>query len=183
MPYRHLLARATDQLPIFTRSTSTSQKCNTPSSSSTAAALVAPAVAQNGVPDGYSWAVSGWSAGTARSGSSYDFNATGIKDGYLPGFKAYCGGDDVGCFKDCTLPEGETNEGTGPPFVSAKLRPNQQDQIAQVTLSLKFQCASCTDPATYNFTGTHDATYNQFSPDLSASEFEVVVDGLTGVAK
>lgn len=101
---------------------------------------------QNGIPDGYSWPVENWHAGCARGGCNYNFNVTGIKDGYLPGFKAYCSGPDTGFFKDCELLEGETNEGTGPPFVAAKLRPSQQDGVALVSVSLQFECESCSAP-------------------------------------
>lgn len=108
-----------------------------------AASLV---TAQNGLPDGYTWPVSDWYASCARGGCNYNFNVTGIKDGWLPGFKAYCQYYDAGYFTDCDLLEGETNEGTGPPFVSAKLRPNQGDGVAQVSVSLQFKCDSCTSP-------------------------------------
>ena len=109
-----------------------------------AAALVAPSMAlvipdvvsATGLPQYYHWNVTGWNAGCARAGCTYNFNVSGTIDNIYPGFKAYCNGDDTGYYKDCEILEGVSTSGT--PFVAASLRPNFGNGIATMSVSLSF---------------------------------------------
>ncbi|EME40825.1 hypothetical protein DOTSEDRAFT_136569 [Dothistroma septosporum NZE10] len=132
-----------------------------------AAALVAPSLAAalpvtfaapSGLPDNYQWSVENWYAGCARSGCSYNFNVTGASSGLYPGFKAYCSGADTGYYDDCEILGVLSDSGT--PFVAASLRPNFQNGIATMSVSLSFTDADSL--IIYNISGWHDATYNAF---------------------
>lgn len=110
-----------------------------------AAALIAPSLAAalpetfaapSGLPEGYQWSVENWHAGCARSGCSYDFNVTGTITPPYPGFKAYCSGSDTGYYANCEILEGVSTSGI--PFVAASLRPNFQNGIATMSVSLSF---------------------------------------------
>lgn len=88
------------------------------------------------LPEGYKWDVTNWTAGCARGGCTYDFNVTGAFANLYPGFKAYCSGKDTGYYQDCKILEDLTTSGV--PFVAASLRPNVQNGIATMSVSLKF---------------------------------------------
>lgn len=109
-----------------------------------AAALVAPSMAlvipdvvsATGLPQYYHWNVTGWNAGCARAGCTYNFNVTGHQDGVYPGFLAYCSGTDVGYFESCDILAGVSTSGT--PSASASLQPSVQDGNAHMAVSLSF---------------------------------------------
>lgn len=101
-----------------------------------AAAVPQAATSNTGLPANYTWPVENWHAGCARSGCSYNFNVTGVQDGLYPGFKAYCSGYDTGYYKSCEILNGTSTSGI--PFVAASLRPNFQNGIATMSVSLSF---------------------------------------------
>lgn len=103
---------------------------------SPAAAIPETTAAPSGLPEGYQWSVEDWHAGCAHSGCSYTFNVTGAISSPYPGFKAYCSGSDTGYYADCEILEGVSTSGT--PFVAASLRPNVQNSIATMSVSLSF---------------------------------------------
>ncbi|KAK5135753.1 hypothetical protein LTR08_004739 [Meristemomyces frigidus] len=126
----------------------------------------------------YRWQVTGWSAGCARSGCYYDFNVTGPEDGNIPCFQAYCSGDDVGYFKQCEILSGSSTSSI--PSVAAELdhyNTSTADGIAAMAVSLSFVDAD--SGARYNYTGHHNATYNQFAAPLES--FKIKPDSATAV--
>ncbi|KAF7197289.1 hypothetical protein HII31_01340 [Pseudocercospora fuligena] len=114
------------------------------------------------LPEGYSWSVENWHAGCARAGCNYNFNVSSEINNIYPGFKAYCSGYDTGYYSDCEILEGVSTSGT--PFVAASLRPNVQNGIATMSVSLSFTDSGT--GITRNISGWHDASYNAFVAPL-----------------
>jgi len=83
-----------------------------------AGALATPVLQarQMAIPGNWTWHVSGWSAGCARSGCYYDFNVTvPTVQGQIAGVKAYCSGYENGWYRKgnwyqgCRILEGVNN--------------------------------------------------------------------------
>ncbi|KAI1355144.1 hypothetical protein F5Y01DRAFT_270924 [Xylaria sp. FL0043] len=131
----------------------------------------------------YNWAVTGWSAGCAKSGCSYDFNITGAENltqyPKTPAFKAYCAGFGEGSpYRLCDrLDDGKTDA-----IVVAKLLPSNTTngtRHAKIQVSLKY--TDLDSPTTWwNFTGHADSVYNQFVAPLQ--NFTITPSEITGVA-
>jgi hypothetical protein len=81
-----------------------------------AGALAAPSLQarQMGLPSNWTWHVSGWEGGCARSGCYYNFNVPSV-DGIIGGVKAYCTGRENGWYRKgnwyepCQILEGANN--------------------------------------------------------------------------
>ncbi|KAG9229130.1 hypothetical protein BJ875DRAFT_508122 [Amylocarpus encephaloides] len=131
------------------------------------AAPTPEATTSNGVP--YTWSVTGWTAGCARS-CFYDFNITGNAFGEtptIPAFSAYCSGYDVGGdYKACDV----FDELPGKRGVVAKLLPAETGAGAHIQVSL--QWTDLEQPTV--------ATYNQFSSP--AESFTITPTEAWGVA-
>ncbi|KAI0974105.1 hypothetical protein F4678DRAFT_399347 [Xylaria arbuscula] len=132
----------------------------------------------------YDWAVTGWSAGCARSGCYYDFNVTGAENltqyPPTPAFKAYCSGDGEGSpYRLCQRLDDEDTDA----LVVAKLLPSNTTsngtRHARIQVSLKY--TDLYTPTTWwNFTGHADSVYNQFVAPLQ--NFTITPSEITGVA-
>lgn len=149
-----------------------------------AGALASPVLQtrQMDIPQDWSWHVSGWTAGCARSGCYYDFNVTvPTIEGQIGGVKAYCSGNENGWYRNgnwytnCQILEGVNNG------VAAKLSERESDDVASPgEILLSFEYAGYEDRPAYNFTGSHAAIYNQFT--APAQEFDVTPTEVTAVA-
>lgn len=94
------------------------------------------------IPQDWSWHVSGWTAGCARSGCYYDFNVTvPTIEGQIGGVKAYCSGNENGWYRNgnwytnCQILEGVNNG------VAAKLSERESDDVAspgEILLSFEY---------------------------------------------
>ncbi|KAL5318390.1 hypothetical protein ACEPPN_013450 [Leptodophora sp. 'Broadleaf-Isolate-01'] len=132
--------------------------------SATALAAPAPAPAPapqagTGVNDpAYSWSVTDWSAGCARSGCYYDFNISAPAYNDIPAFSAYCSGYTVGApFQPC----GINDDLPGNRGVAAHLLDAETGTGAHIEVSLAWVDLEQTDTY-YNYTGNATSTYNQF---------------------
>ncbi|KXT02951.1 hypothetical protein AC578_10599 [Pseudocercospora eumusae] len=114
------------------------------------------------LPQNYTWCVENWHAGCIQSGCTYNFNVTSTKQNLYPGFKAYCTGTDTGYYTNCELLEYVSTSGV--PSVAASLRPNVDNGIATMSVSLAFTDADT--GITRNISGWHDASYNAFVAPL-----------------
>ncbi|GAW17032.1 hypothetical protein EKO27_g4030 [Xylaria grammica] len=132
----------------------------------------------------YDWAVTGWSAGCARSGCYYDFNVTGVQNltqrPATPAFKAYCSGFGEGApYRLCDRLDEEDTDA----IVVAKLLPSNitanGTRSAIIQVSLKY--TDLETPTTWwNFTGHAASFYNQFSAPLQ--NFTITPSEIIGVA-
>ena len=98
-----------------------------------AAALASPLrTRQIEIPEGWTWQVTNWSAGCARS-CYYDFNVTvPTIEGQIGGVKAYCSGGEDAWYRNCRILEGVNNG------VSAKLSErNGSGSPAEIQLSFE----------------------------------------------
>lgn len=170
-----------------------------------AGALASPVLQarQIAIPENWSWHVSGWEAGCARSGCYYNFNVTvPTVEGQIGGVKAYCNGYENGYYRkgnwyqNCQILDGVNNG------VAAKLseRPAESDESStspqEILISFELgayedMCVDentesrrpqmlTTDSPAYNFTGSHKTIYNQFVAPLQ--EFDVKPTEVSAVA-
>ncbi|KAJ4351181.1 uncharacterized protein N0V89_006520 [Didymosphaeria variabile] len=148
-----------------------------------ASALATPVLQtrQMDIPANWTWHVSGWSAGCARSGCYYDFNVTvPTVEGQIAGVKAYCSGSENwyrlgNYYRNCQILEGVNNG------VSAKFSERTSDDgTPPQEIELSFELAGYEQRPAYNFTGSHETIYNQFV--APAQEFDVTPTEVTGVA-
>ncbi|CAN9342464.1 unnamed protein product [Alternaria alternata] len=148
-----------------------------------AGAITAPTTQteQPKIPSNWTWHVEGWSAGCARSGCYYDFNISVPSiEGEILGVKAYCSGYENGWYRKgnwyapCRILEGVNNG------VSAKFSERTSDTSGspdQILLSFEKAPYEPLNTTGYNFTGSHEAIYNQFvAPE---QEFDVTPTAVT----
>ncbi|KAG4420408.1 hypothetical protein IFR04_006424 [Cadophora malorum] len=145
-----------------------------------ATSLAAPTPAPQsgtGVNDpNYSWSVTGWSAGCARSGCYYDFNITAPAYNDIPAFSAYCsGGPEGAAFKPC----GVFDDLPGNRGVAAHLLEAETGTGAHIEVSLQWTDLEQTSTY-YNYTGNATSIYNQFVAPLQ--EFTITPSSAFGVA-
>ncbi|KAI0134685.1 hypothetical protein BJ170DRAFT_591646 [Xylariales sp. AK1849] len=142
-----------------------------------------PAAMKVEAVEGYDWEVTGWNAGCARAGCSYDFNVSGVATDNAPArpaFLAYCYGFGEGSpYQVCDL----LDDASVDRQVVAKLLPatksNVSDYITHIQVSLQY--TDLETPTTWwNFTGTGDAKYNAFV--APAMNFTIKPDTIFGVA-
>ena len=113
-----------------------------------ASALASPLqTRQMDIPANWKWHVTGWEAGSTRSGGYYNFNVTVPSvEGQILGAKAYCHGDENGYFRkgntyaNCQILEGVNNG------ISAKLGERESDESgAPKTFYISFTLAGYED--------------------------------------
>ncbi|KAI1639644.1 hypothetical protein F4809DRAFT_595019 [Biscogniauxia mediterranea] len=132
----------------------------------------------------YQWAVTGWSAGCAEAGCSYDFNITGTANETArparPGFKAYCSGEGEGVpYQECTRLDSDDK----PLRVVASLLSSNAttNGTRQAHIEVSMMHADPEAPTTfYNYTGDGYGTYNKFAAPVE--NFPIQVDSFFGVA-
>ncbi|KAH7128645.1 hypothetical protein B0J11DRAFT_578828 [Dendryphion nanum] len=130
------------------------------------------------IPENWNWHVTGWHAGCARSGCSYNFNVTiPTIENKILGVKAYCSGAevidgvnlDLNTYRNCQILEGVNNG------VSAKFGPRKDFQSGgpeKIFVSFTLGAYEAEGRPEYNFTGNAEAIYNAFVAPLR--EFDVV---------
>ena len=149
-------------------------------------ALASPVARQIAIPENWNWHVENWSAGCARSGCYYNFNITvPTVEGEIAGVKAYCSGGEQGydnsftipsVYQNCRLLEG-VNNGVAAKF---SLRENDGQGFGPKDIIVSFLYSGYEDRPAYNFSGSHEAKYNQFVAPLM--EFDITPTQVFGVA-
>ncbi|KAH6839904.1 hypothetical protein B0T12DRAFT_364043 [Alternaria alternata] len=149
-------------------------------------AMAGPVARQIAIPENWDWQVENWEAGCGRSGCYYNFNVTipTIK-GEIAGVKAYCHGYEQGydnsftvpsTYETCQLLEG-VNNGVAARF---SLRENDGQGFGPKEIEVSFLYAGYEDRPAYNFSGSHEARYNQFvAPQLN---FTITPTEVFGIA-
>ncbi|KAH6851533.1 hypothetical protein J4E91_010095 [Alternaria rosae] len=131
-------------------------------------AMAGPVARQIAIPEGWTWQVENWEAGCSRQGCYYNFNITvpSVPEGPA-GVKAYCHGYEQGydqsfmipsAYENCQLLEGVNNG------VAARLSEREHDGngFGPKEIEVSFEYGAYGDRPAYNFSGTHEARYNQF---------------------
>ncbi|CAI6337714.1 unnamed protein product [Periconia digitata] len=125
------------------------------------------------IPENWDWQVTNWEAGCSRSGCYYHFNLTVPSINNQLGVLASCRGYEQGydnsftipsVYEDCTTLAGRNNR------AAAKLGPRVHDGNGfgpkEIWVSFSYEAAE--GAPTYNWSGPHEAKYNQFvSPPLN----------------
>ncbi|KAI1344946.1 hypothetical protein F5Y15DRAFT_12495 [Xylariaceae sp. FL0016] len=132
----------------------------------------------------YDWDVTGWSAGCAESGCSYDFNITGAGNETSkpprPGFMAYCTGQGEGAdYQVCEQLDTEDNDARVVAKLLASNGTANGTGSAHIQVSLRYTDLE-TSTTWWNYTGDAFAPYNQFS--TPGEEFTIRPDEVFGVA-
>ncbi|KAF2645899.1 hypothetical protein P280DRAFT_465637 [Massarina eburnea CBS 473.64] len=149
-------------------------------------AIAGPVARQIAIPENWNWQVENWEAGCSRRGCFYYFNVTVPSiEGEILGVKALCSGSEQGydngftvpsTYAPCRLLEGVNNG------VAARLslRESNGTGFGPKEIDVSFLYAGYEDRPAYNFSGTHEAKYNQFvSPPLN---FSVTATKVSGIA-
>ncbi|KAL1794045.1 hypothetical protein ACET3X_007466 [Alternaria dauci] len=149
-------------------------------------AIAGPVARHTAIPENWNWQVENWEAGCSRSGCYYGFNVTiPTIEGKIAGVKASCVGYEHGydnsftipsTYEACELLEG-VNNGVAARF---SLRVKDGQGLGPREIDISFLWAGFEDRPAYNFSGTHEARYNQFvAPHLN---FTVTPTKVFGVA-
>ncbi|CAI9637823.1 unnamed protein product [Alternaria burnsii] len=149
-------------------------------------AMAGPVARQIAIPENWDWQVENWEAGCGRSGCYYNFNVTvPTIQGEIAGVKAYCHGYEQGydnsftvpsTYETCQLLEG-VNNGVAARF---SLRENDGQGFGPKEIEVSFLYAGYEDRPAYNFSGSHEARYNQFvAPQLN---FTITPTKVFGIA-
>ena len=152
-------------------------------------AIATPVARQMAIPEGWEWQVENWEAGCSRSGCYYNFNVTVPSIENQLGVIAACSGSEQGYDNSFTVPSTYTACRTlagADPAAAARLslRPNDGTGHGPQEIEISFLLPgnpylSPPRPA-YNFSGTHEAKYNQFvSPPIN---FTVTPDKVFAIA-
>ncbi|KAG9190160.1 hypothetical protein G6011_08248 [Alternaria panax] len=137
-------------------------------------AMAGPVARQVAIPENWNWQVENWEAGCSRSGCYYNFNViVPTIAGEIGGVKANCNGYEQGydnsftipsIYEGCQLLEG-VNNGVAARF---SLREKDGQGLGPKQIEVSFLYAGYEDRPAYNFSGTHEARYNQFiAPPLN----------------
>ncbi|KAF3006085.1 hypothetical protein E8E13_011081 [Curvularia kusanoi] len=149
-------------------------------------AIATPVARQTTIPEGWKWQVTNWEGGCGRSGCYYNFNVTVPSIENQLGVLAYCSGSEQGYDNSFTIPSTYVQCKTlagGDNVAAARLslrEPGQGPKEIDVSFVLPGNPNSDPPRPAYNFSGSHEAKYNQFvSPPFN---FTITPDKVFGVA-
>ncbi|KAI0569780.1 hypothetical protein Ptr902_04392 [Pyrenophora tritici-repentis] len=119
----------------------------------------------NEIPQNWNWHVEHWGAGCEHTICNYQFNITVPSiEGVIGGAKAYCQGlddytNESPTYVPCKILDGSSNTIAARLFIKSEKRPNPDKiDVSYYYVSSKYHLPT-------NYSGTHDAVYNQFGPE------------------